>query len=176
VHLLLLAAVHGLSQAAKPYGPSLYGVAAALCCLQGPSWTKQGVALCAQIVCCAAPGLQDYCALTLPHSAAQPQLARHMTMLRPVPGTTFPQVVLLLHRASLALHMGADWEVRMLGVKSMNCLQTFMRFSESQLNNVSCTVPTAHMPMQLQLSVLGEPAPLAHGACVASSMVCLRCD
>lgn len=56
---------------------------------------------------------QDYCALTLPHSATQPQLARHMTLLRPVPGMhSFPQVVLLLHRASLALHMGADWEVR----------------------------------------------------------------
>lgn len=54
---------------------------------------------------------QEYCALTLPHSAAQPQLARHMIMLRPVPGTSFPQVVLLLHRASLALHMGAEWEV-----------------------------------------------------------------
>jgi hypothetical protein len=54
---------------------------------------------------------QEYCALTLPHSAAQPQLASHMIMLRPVPGTSFPQVVLLLHRASLALHMGAEWEV-----------------------------------------------------------------
>ncbi len=59
-------------------------------------------------ICC----VQEYCALTLPHSAAQPQLARHMTMLRPVPGHSFPQVVLLLHRASLALHMGAEWEVR----------------------------------------------------------------
>lgn len=59
------------------------------------------------------PCLQEYCALTLPHSAAQPeQLARHMALLRPVPGCSFPQVVLLLHRAGLALHMGAGWEVR----------------------------------------------------------------
>ena len=50
--------------------------------------------------------------LTLPHSAAQHELARHMTLLRPVAGSTFPQVVLLMHRASLALQMGADWEVR----------------------------------------------------------------
>jgi len=69
---------------------------------------------CTQQMCLAVlPCLQDYCALTLPHSAAQPMLARHMTMLSPVPGRSFPQVVLLLHRASLALQMGAEWEVRL---------------------------------------------------------------
>lgn len=72
------------------------------------------------------PCLQEYCALTLPHSAAQPeQLARHMALLRPVPGCSFPQVVLLLHRAGLALHMGADWEVR--GIHT----QTFMVLGDS---------------------------------------------
>lgn len=67
-----------------------------------------GVVLCHAAV-------QDYCALTLPNRALQPPLANHMTMLRPLPGSSFPQVVLLLHRASLALHLGAEWEVSRFG-------------------------------------------------------------
>lgn len=78
---------------------------ALFCSLISRTCIKQ---MCLAVLSC----LQDYCALTLPHSTAQPMLARHMTMLSPVPGSSFPQVVLLLHRASLALQMGAEWEVR----------------------------------------------------------------
>lgn len=49
--------------------------------------------------------------MTLPHEAAQPHLACYMTALQPWPGIAFPQVVLLMHRATLALHAGASWEV-----------------------------------------------------------------
>jgi hypothetical protein len=79
-----------------------------------------------------------------------------MTMLRPVPGTSFPQIVLLLHRASLALHMGAEWEVSGAGRDS---LQQFYRTvsgptTVSSLPHASLSLLTLAQQVLVQLGVL----------------------
>jgi hypothetical protein len=55
---------------------------------------------------------QDYYVLSLPHREREPPLASLMSRLPPLPGSPYPEVLLLGHRAGLAVQEGA-WEVRL---------------------------------------------------------------
>jgi hypothetical protein len=50
--------------------------------------------------------------LSLPHSEHEPPLASLMSRLPPLPGSPYPEVLLLGHRAGLAVQEGA-WELRL---------------------------------------------------------------
>lgn len=50
--------------------------------------------------------------LSLPHREHEPPLASLMSRLPPLPGSPYPEVLLLGHRAGLAVQEGA-WEVRL---------------------------------------------------------------
>ncbi|WIA39160.1 hypothetical protein OEZ86_005287 [Tetradesmus obliquus] len=55
---------------------------------------------------------KDYYVLSLPHSEREPPLASLMSRLPLLPGSPYPEVLLLGHRAGLAVQEGA-WEVRL---------------------------------------------------------------
>uniref|UniRef100_A0A383WNS6 Cilia- and flagella-associated protein 61 N-terminal domain-containing protein n=1 Tax=Tetradesmus obliquus TaxID=3088 RepID=A0A383WNS6_TETOB len=55
---------------------------------------------------------KDYYVLSLPHSEREPPLASFMSRLPLLPGSPYPEVLLLGHRAGLAVQEGA-WEVRL---------------------------------------------------------------
>lgn len=56
----------------------------------------------------------DHCALSLRHDASEPPITQHMSLIPPLPGSTFPEVLHVLHRHSLL----EDFHVRRSGCEA----------------------------------------------------------
>lgn len=114
--------------------------------------------------------LQEYYVLSLPHTATEPSLASLMSRLPPLPGSTYPEVLLLGHRAGLNVQEGS-WEVRLavpddvVGLHGLigslaNAVEVQEAFLHA-LGRLSCWQVTCSVPQPV-VECLRSQMPLRH--------------
>jgi hypothetical protein len=104
--------------------------------------------------------LQLYTVVSLPHVSPEPPVAGVLCRLAPVAGSSYPEVLLLAHRAALE----ADWSVR-LAVPGDMVSGTWRQCKQRQYSTTAALLPCWPLPAGAAAALHCPVCPCMHVAC-----------